>query len=85
MKNDSTAANIGKVGEVESQSRDLSSLLGDQARYTSALFAAIEAMAATSPKVAVDLAALGQWLAERTSHFAFNGLNSIALASREVH
>ncbi|KVZ79923.1 hypothetical protein WL24_20010 [Burkholderia ubonensis] len=85
MRNDSTAPNNGKVGEIESQSRDLSSLLDDQARYTSALFAAIEATAVTSPKVAVDLAALGQWVAERTSHFAFNGLNSIALASREVH
>lgn len=85
MANNSTTSGNGKVGEIESKSRDLSSLLDDQARYTSALFAAIEAVAVSSPKVAVDLAALGQWVAERTSHFAFNGLNSIAVASREVH
>ncbi|HEJ2441838.1 TPA: hypothetical protein SLZ45_003364 [Burkholderia multivorans] len=87
MKNDSTAANISKAAPtlVERRVIDLSSMMDNQVRYMRALFIAIKATSEESSKVAVDLAALGQWVAENAEDFLDVGCKDVLSASREVH
>lgn len=87
MKHDSTAANIGKPAStlVERRVIDLSIMMDNQDRYMRALFNAIKETSEESSKVAVDLAALGQWVAENAEDFLYVGCKDVLSASREVH
>ncbi|MBU9316531.1 hypothetical protein KTD09_16905 [Burkholderia multivorans] len=84
MKHDSTAANISKAAPTLVERR-VSSMMDNQVRYMRALFIAIKATSEESSKVAVDLAALGQWVAENAEDFLDVGCKDVLSASREVH
>ncbi|WP_124838931.1 hypothetical protein [Burkholderia cepacia] len=88
MKHDSTASNNDKVLQSRPLERcvvDLSSMMDNQVRYMRALFIAIKATAGESSKVAVDLAALGQFVAENTEDLFDAGCADVLSVSREVH
>ncbi|KVV49743.1 hypothetical protein WK90_01445 [Burkholderia cepacia] len=59
--------------------------MDNQVRYMRALFIAIKATAGESSKVAVDLAALGQFVAENTEDLFDAGCADVLSVSREVH
>ncbi|WP_125333134.1 hypothetical protein [Burkholderia cenocepacia] len=88
MRNDSTASNNGKTQQsrpLERRVVDLSNMMDNQVRYMRALFIAIKATADESSKVAVDLAALGQFISENTEDLLDAGCMDVLHGSREVH
>lgn len=88
MRHDSTTSSNGEVLQsrpLERRVVDLSSMMDNQVRYMRALFIAIKATAGESSKVAVDLAALGQFVAENTEDLFDAGCADVLSVSREVH
>ncbi len=88
MKNDSTSVSNDKIGQsrpLERRVVDLSNMMDNHLRYMHALFVAIKATAGESSKVAVDLAALGQFVAENTEDLLDAGCADVLSVSREVH
>ncbi|WP_412526074.1 hypothetical protein [Burkholderia lata] len=88
MKHGSTTSNNDEVQQARPLERrvvDLSSMMDNHLRYMHALFVAIKATAGESSKVAVDLAALGQFVAENTEDVLDAGCADVLAVSREVH
>ncbi|VWD32847.1 hypothetical protein BCO18442_04777 [Burkholderia contaminans] len=88
MRHDSTTSGNDKVQQsrpLERRVVDLSSMMDSHLRYMHALFVAIKATAGESSKVAVDLAALGQFVAENTEDLLDAGCADVLSVSREVH
>ncbi|MBU9252455.1 hypothetical protein [Burkholderia multivorans] len=88
MRHDSTTSGNDKIQQsrpLERRVVDLSSMMDNHLRYMHALFVAIKATASESSKVAVDLAALGQFVAENTEDLLDAGCADVLSVSREVH
>lgn len=84
MSNTSTAPVEGKLcpGRTKERLTYLSAVADGHAAYLQTIFQAIKATAETAPKLAVDLAVLGQYIAESME----SEIDSVSMTiSREVH
>jgi hypothetical protein len=71
--------------EIAEEAYDCSTLLDGQIKYLNAIFVAIQEVANTKPAIAVDLAELGQWVAENTRGNASHYMREIIQASKDIH
>ncbi|MCA7953846.1 hypothetical protein LGM43_26615 [Burkholderia seminalis] len=88
MVNHSMSQPVDKVEQsrpLERRVVDLSNMMDNQVRYMRALFIAIKATANDSSKVTIDLAALGQFIAENSEDLLDAGCADVLHGSREVH